>query len=667
MSKKRTQAQTPAPKKDQVKGSAKNPKGSASGSRGGIKISDQAVKSLENMRDKHNDRYKAKSKKVDLGTLKAVFRRGAGAFSVSHRPGMNRTQWALARVKAFLKLVGTGERKKAYNTDLDLLPKGHPQRTEAKAEALSIPDKYSHIDFTPPKGAQEAAKRALEVRASKPPSQRGMTDVGIARARDLANGKRLSPDTVKRMLAYFTRHEVDKQGSTWSDKGKGWQAWNGWGGDAGFSFARKVVNQMKRADEKATSLRAYGEAIQLNHLGEPSYDLPDGLTIGKPFKTLALGQVSSRMNGENIGQEIDHELLSEMIRVFNERRQSDPVIIDWQHATSPFQGGSPAPPESGNALGLIVDLELREDGLYATPAYNERGLDVVKAAGGVLWSSPEFLNGEVFSRDGGSKVGDAQLLAITLTPRPAQSNDKIGRVLLNERINSMDNIESLSVEELRQMLVAKDALVKELEQKMKDMMKESESAMVDKKEEAMKEEDEDKKKKMAESKDEDKENKLAHSPDHDEKREVKKSYKMSEQLSESTLLSEVTALRESNAKLSERLEAIEAEKREVEKREAINNLLNEGKITPSEAAVAGKAFELRELQSEFWTMFSERPANSALPLVEVGHGASGQEINKATLDQEVRKLATEKTVSYSEALELFAKSNPDYYNKVFGA
>ena len=152
MAKKRTQAQTPAPKKDRIKGSAKNPKGSASGARGGIKISDQAVKSLENMRDKHNDRYKAKSKQVDLGKLKAVFRRGAGAFSVSHRPGMNRTQWGLARVKAFLKLVGTGERKKAYTTDLDLLPKGHPQRTEKekKGETLA-PKKYSHIDFTPPK------------------------------------------------------------------------------------------------------------------------------------------------------------------------------------------------------------------------------------------------------------------------------------------------------------------------------------------------------------------------------------------------------------------------------------------------------------------------------------------------------------------------------------
>ena len=104
--KKRTQAQTPAPKKDRVKGSAKNPAGSASGSRGGIEISQKAVTALENMRDKHNARFTKKSRRVDLGTLKAVFRRGAGAFSVSHRPGMTRTQWALARVRTFLKAGG---------------------------------------------------------------------------------------------------------------------------------------------------------------------------------------------------------------------------------------------------------------------------------------------------------------------------------------------------------------------------------------------------------------------------------------------------------------------------------------------------------------------------------------------------------------------------------
>ena len=147
MAKKRTQAQTPAPPKDRIKGSKKNPKGSASGTRGSIKISDKTEKALVNLRNKHNDKYKAPSKRVDLGMLKAVYRRGAGAFSVSHRPNVSsREQWALARVKAFLKLVGTGERKKAYNTDLDLLPKGHPQKSEAKSEAVALaPKKYSHI------------------------------------------------------------------------------------------------------------------------------------------------------------------------------------------------------------------------------------------------------------------------------------------------------------------------------------------------------------------------------------------------------------------------------------------------------------------------------------------------------------------------------------------
>ena len=96
---KRTKAQTPAPKKDRRTGSATNPKGSASGARGGIEIGEQATKALENMRDTHNARFKKASRRVDLGTLKAVFRRGAGAFSVSHRPGMTRNGWALARVK----------------------------------------------------------------------------------------------------------------------------------------------------------------------------------------------------------------------------------------------------------------------------------------------------------------------------------------------------------------------------------------------------------------------------------------------------------------------------------------------------------------------------------------------------------------------------------------
>ena len=219
----------------------------------------------------------------------------------------------------------------------------------------------------------------------------------------------------------------------------------------------------------------------------------------------------------------------------------------------------------------------------------------------------------------------------------------------------MEDMDAMNEEELRAALSAKDEMVKELEQKMKDLISESESSMMEK---------EDKEEKMTE--DEEKETKMAHTPDHEEKKEEEKENKMSETLNQSTLLSEVQALRENNNKLAQRLETIEAEKLAVEKREAVNTLLNEGKIQPSEVEVAGKAYELRNLQGEFWSMFSERPSNSAVPLVEVGHGASGQEISKASLDQEVRKLATEKSVSYSEALNLFRESNRDYYNSVFG-
>ena len=518
---------------------------------------------------------------------------------------------------------------------------------------LAIPKKYSHIDFKPPQGARKAAERALRRRADKPQSQRGMTPVGIARARDLIAGKRLSPDTVKRMLAYFTRHEVDKQGSTWDDYGKGRQAWDGWGGDAGYAWARKVVKQMKAADEKVTALRAYGEAVQV--APQVTYDVPEGLTLGKAFKTLALGQVSSRMSGEKIGAEIDRLLLEEMVRVYKERRDADPVIIDWQHATSPFQGGTPAPPESGSALGMIVDLELREDGLYAIPAYNERGLKVVQDAGGVLWSSPEYLQGEIYTRDGGEKVGDAQLLAVTLTPRPAQSHDKIDRVTLSEKEQQMD--EQMSVDELKAALMAKDAMIAELEQKMKDMMEESDASLAGEMPEEMAED---------EPKEEEPEPEMMACGTEPEKKKLSEEPTV-QAMSEATLLSEINSLRAKNTQLSERLEVIEAEKRSVERREAVSALLREGKVAPAETEAVEAAWDQRESAPVFWKMFSERPASFAVPLAEVGHGASGEELNRATLAEKVKALASEKSISFESALNLFREQNPDQYNSVFGA
>lgn len=91
---------TPAKPDERRRGSSKNSKGSASTGSGKITFSDKVITSLKNKVKEHN----AKSKdKVTLGELKAVYRRGAGAFSTSHRPNMTRQQWAMARVNSYLK------------------------------------------------------------------------------------------------------------------------------------------------------------------------------------------------------------------------------------------------------------------------------------------------------------------------------------------------------------------------------------------------------------------------------------------------------------------------------------------------------------------------------------------------------------------------------------
>lgn len=116
-----------------------------------------------------------------------------------------------------------------------------------KAIPSGVQAARSDIDLTPTAAMAKAAQDALDVRRTKPESQRGMTDVGIARARDISNRKQLTPDTVARMVSFFARHEVDKKGSTWGEKGKGWQAWHGWGGDAGRAWAIAKLKQLEQS------------------------------------------------------------------------------------------------------------------------------------------------------------------------------------------------------------------------------------------------------------------------------------------------------------------------------------------------------------------------------------------------------------------------------------
>jgi len=104
-------AQTPAEPSERRKGSKKNKKGSAGKKGGKITFSEKTTNSLKEKVKKHNEKS---SKKVTLGQLKRVYRRGAGAFSSSHRPNMSRHGWAMARVNTFLKMMRGGKVKESY-------------------------------------------------------------------------------------------------------------------------------------------------------------------------------------------------------------------------------------------------------------------------------------------------------------------------------------------------------------------------------------------------------------------------------------------------------------------------------------------------------------------------------------------------------------------------
>ena len=98
------------------------------------KVSARVRKGLQKKVDDHNKKYgDDKRKRATLRMLIAVFRRGVGAYNTnpqSVRPSVRSSdQWALARVNVFLQAVRIGRYKRG-KFDRDLLPEGHPLKTD---------------------------------------------------------------------------------------------------------------------------------------------------------------------------------------------------------------------------------------------------------------------------------------------------------------------------------------------------------------------------------------------------------------------------------------------------------------------------------------------------------------------------------------------------------
>lgn len=93
-------------------------------------LSKTVEKALQGKVDKHNEKYgDKKGKRVTVGMLGRVFKRGIGAYRTnpqSVRPSVrSEDQWAYARTNSFLYAVRTGKFR-GGKFDLDLLPKDHP-------------------------------------------------------------------------------------------------------------------------------------------------------------------------------------------------------------------------------------------------------------------------------------------------------------------------------------------------------------------------------------------------------------------------------------------------------------------------------------------------------------------------------------------------------------
>lgn len=135
----------------------------------------------------------------------------------------------------------------------------HRTRREALAQlaALNIAESERSIvvfdlveerqdGYTPTDAMVAEARRGLEWRRT---FNRGGTEVGVARARDIVNRSNLSQETVGRMVSYFARHEVDKQGEGFNRGEPGYPsagriAWALWGGDPGKSWSESIIRSL---------------------------------------------------------------------------------------------------------------------------------------------------------------------------------------------------------------------------------------------------------------------------------------------------------------------------------------------------------------------------------------------------------------------------------------
>jgi HK97 family phage major capsid protein/HK97 family phage prohead protease len=137
----------------------------------------------------------------------------------------------------------------------------------------------------PTQGMKSEARKGLDWRKEH---GRGGTRVGAERANQILNNENLSDETIKRMYSFFSRHEVDKKAQGFRPGEDGYPsngriAWALWGGDAGFSWSKKLVNQMK--DDRSIEQRGTEDTLR-EKATEHNKDVGDNPAKRTSYSTL---------------------------------------------------------------------------------------------------------------------------------------------------------------------------------------------------------------------------------------------------------------------------------------------------------------------------------------------------------------------------------------------
>ena len=210
-------------------------------------------KALKKKADDHNEKVNnAESKKTNVRTLYAVYKRGIGAYRTnpdSVRPSVSSPeQWAMARVNSFLYVLKNGKFRSGKH-DTDLLPAGHPLSSKEKYRKKEEEDPYKMRFDGYPQSATNNAKRMLELKEKHGDKVKGGTSTGWNRAEQLASREDLTFRDVLDIYSFLMRHKgnekIDPKYQDEPYKDSGWVSYNLWGGKSMIPYVTRIRNKYK--------------------------------------------------------------------------------------------------------------------------------------------------------------------------------------------------------------------------------------------------------------------------------------------------------------------------------------------------------------------------------------------------------------------------------------